>query len=93
MTEHLRVSGLYWALTAMEVLNALGDMSNDKVLSFVISCQQPDGGFGGNVHHDSHLLYTLSALQILAQYGALDRVDTEKAASCTLYYHLLKLAC
>jgi len=40
------------------------------------------GGFGGNVGHDPHLLYTLSAVQILAMYDALGAVDTEKIVSC-----------
>ncbi len=31
--------------------------------------------FGGNVSHDPHILYTLSALQILAIYGSLAIVD------------------
>lgn len=31
--------------------------------------------FGGNVHHDPHILYTLSALQILALLNQLDKVD------------------
>jgi geranylgeranyl transferase type-2 subunit beta len=33
--------------------------------------------FGGNVNHDPHLLYTLSALQILALYDELSVVDVE----------------
>lgn len=34
--------------------------------------------FGGNTHHDPHMLYTLSALQILALYDRLDVVDRNK---------------
>lgn len=36
--------------------------------------------FSGNVGHDPHILYTLSALQILALIGELDRVDKDKVA-------------
>ena len=36
--------------------------------------------FSGNVGHDPHLLYTLSALQILALLGELDRVDKDKVS-------------
>eukprot|EP00180_Rhodochaete_pulchella_P000378 Plantae.Rhodophyta-Rhodochaete_pulchella.ctg12649.p1 GENE.Plantae.Rhodophyta-Rhodochaete_pulchella.ctg12649~~Plantae.Rhodophyta-Rhodochaete_pulchella.ctg12649.p1 ORF type:complete len:258 (+),score=36.91 Plantae.Rhodophyta-Rhodochaete_pulchella.ctg12649:1-774(+) len=39
------------------------------------------GGFGGNTDQDAHLLYTLSALQILALYGELSRIDADKIAS------------
>lgn len=34
--------------------------------------------FGGNEGHDAHILYTLSALQVMALLGELDRVDKEK---------------
>ena len=37
--------------------------------------------FGGNVHHDPHLLYTLSALQILALYDQLAIVDADKVSN------------
>lgn len=36
--------------------------------------------FGGNEGHDPHILYTLSALQILALLGELHRVDKEKVS-------------
>lgn len=34
--------------------------------------------FGGNVGHDGHMLYTLSAVQILAMYGELGLLDIGK---------------
>ncbi len=37
--------------------------------------------FGGCINHDSHLLYTLSALQILAICGSLNVIDKAKVAS------------
>jgi geranylgeranyl transferase type-2 subunit beta len=40
------------------------------------------GGFGGHTRHDAHLLYTLSAIQILAIYDALDRINIDTVASC-----------
>lgn len=36
------------------------------------------GRFGGNEGHDPHMLYTLSALQVMALLGQLDRVDKDK---------------
>jgi hypothetical protein len=44
------------------------------VVDFVFSCQHECGGFGGNVGHDPHLLYTLSAIQILCLFDALERL-------------------
>eukprot|EP00854_Cymbomonas_tetramitiformis_P028596 gene28596-35469_t len=45
----------------MDLLGRLDDMNKDEILSFVTECQHPCGGFGGNIKHDPHLLYTLSA--------------------------------
>ena len=44
---------------------------------------QRAGGFGGNLHHDAHLLYTLSAVQVLVTYDALDAIDTDAVVRCT----------
>jgi len=42
------------------------------------------GGFGGNVGHDPHMLYTLSAVQVLALFDKLDVLDVNKVSSCIL---------
>ena len=43
------------------------------LLDWLFSCfDERSGGFGGNTGHDGHILYTLSALQILAIANALD---------------------
>lgn len=42
------------------------------------------GGFSGNIGHDPHLLYTLSAVQILVMYNSLQIVDVEKIVKCKL---------
>lgn len=43
------------------------------------------GGFSGNIGHDPHILYTLSAVQVLALYNKLDVIDADKVAKCILY--------
>jgi len=40
-----------------------------------------NGGFGGNIGHDPHLLYTLSAIQILAVFDSLNLIDAEKVSN------------
>lgn len=77
-TEHLRMSGVYWAVMAMDLLGCLDKMEKDNIVKFVMSCQHPNGGFGGNVSHDPHLLYTLSAVQILVIFDELERIDKQK---------------
>ena len=64
MTEYLRMSGVYWGLTAMALMSKLDKMEKEEVIEFVKSCQHESGGFSATVEHDPHLLYTLSAIQV-----------------------------
>jgi geranylgeranyl transferase type-2 subunit beta len=80
-SEHLRMSGVYWGLSAMYLLDALGEMDIAMISDFVVSCQHESGGFGGNVHHDAHMLYTLSAVQIMLLVDKLELIDTRKAVA------------
>ncbi|KIW26394.1 uncharacterized protein PV07_09493 [Cladophialophora immunda] len=75
LTEHLRLNGVYWGLTALHLLGHPDALPRDKTLQFVFACQNPDGGFGAAPGHDSHMLYTVSAVQILATINALDDLD------------------
>ncbi|KAI8922086.1 terpenoid cyclases/protein prenyltransferase alpha-alpha toroid [Powellomyces hirtus] len=74
-SEQLRLNGVYWALTSLDLMNHKDDLNRDDVIAFVLSCQNKDGGFGGSVEHDSHLIYTLSAVQIMVMLDAVDRLD------------------
>ncbi|KAJ1733455.1 Rab geranylgeranyltransferase [Coemansia biformis] len=78
MTEHLRISGIYWGMVALGLLGRDDALEREAVVSYVLGCQNADGGFGGHTGHDSHLLYTMSAVQILVMCDALDKVDAEK---------------
>ena len=64
MTEYLRMSGIYWGLTAMDLMSALDQMDRAEVISFVGKCQHPCGGVSASEGHDPHILYTLSAVQV-----------------------------
>lgn len=83
LTEYMRVSGVYWGLTAMRLLgrDAAAELGGPALVELARGCQNADGGFGGARGHDSHVLYTLSALQVLALLGALDRCDRAAAAA------------
>lgn len=82
-TEHFRMSGVYWGLTAMHLLGKQHMMDTAAIVEWVLSCQHTNGGFGGSERHDPHLLYTLSAVQILALCGAMDRINKEHVTQCT----------
>ncbi|KAJ2745765.1 Rab geranylgeranyltransferase, partial [Coemansia sp. BCRC 34490] len=53
MTEHLRISGIYWGLVALHVLGRPSALDRDEVIGYVKRCQNADGGFGGHEGHDS----------------------------------------
>ncbi|XP_002740225.2 geranylgeranyl transferase type-2 subunit beta-like [Saccoglossus kowalevskii] len=78
MTEYLRMSGIYWGLTAMDLLGKLHNMDKDKVVQFVKDCQHDCGGISASNGHDPHMLYTLSAVQILTLYNKVDAINVNK---------------
>ena len=95
LTEHLRMSGVYWSVTALSLLlppeevdrligitqpavsSAEGEgYKVEPILDWLFSCyDDKTGGFGGNSGQDGHMLYTLSAIQILA---LADRLDDDR---------------
>lgn len=101
MVEYLRMSGMYWGMTAMDVINHLPELgrhskscficnlqlfvtgSREEILVFIKACQHESGGISASVGHDPHMLYTLSAVQILTTYDAIDKnlISTEKVVS------------
>lgn len=44
-------------------------------MDFVLSCQHENGGFGAAPGHDAHMLYTVSAVQILGTVDAVEELD------------------
>ncbi|KAA0171955.1 hypothetical protein FNF28_00272 [Cafeteria roenbergensis] len=69
--QYLRMSAVYWALGAADLVDATSEcFDRDALVAFIRSCAQPDGGFSGSPGRRSHVLYTLSALQILAMVDA-----------------------
>jgi len=88
VTSHLRMSGIYWSLTALSLLRSAEDVDTKMklktdIVDFVFACYDAQkGGFGGNIGHDAHLLYTLSAIQIIALAGDMydERLEKEKIA-------------
>ncbi|KAI1502428.1 terpenoid cyclases/protein prenyltransferase alpha-alpha toroid [Biscogniauxia marginata] len=84
LTEHLRLNGLYWGLTALHLLRHPDALPRDETIDFVLSCQHPNGGFGAAPGHDPHMLYTVSAVQILALVDALDELDKRGKGKATV---------
>jgi len=78
------MNGAYWGLTTLHLLGKLDTVDVHEVVSWIISCHHDEGGFGGNVGHDPHLLYTLSAVQVLGLFNKLDVIDVDKVTNCIL---------
>ena len=91
LTEHLRLNGVYWGLTALCLLGNPDALPRDKTIDFVLSCQQDNGGFGAAPGHDAHILYTTSAVQILVTLDAVDELEKrghggkQRVGLCTIY--------
>lgn len=76
MTEFLRMSGIYWGVTALDLLRELPRLEKESIITFIKKCQcSISGGISPCECHDPHILYTLSAVQILCIYDALDEID------------------
>lgn len=81
-TDHKRLSGVYWAISSLYLLNRLDELPKERILQYVMTCYHADiGAFSGNSDQDPHLLYTLSGIQILAIYDELDRIDVESVVA------------
>lgn len=73
LLEHLRVNGLYWAVMALDTVHSLATLPKKDVTEFVLLCfDEEKGAFAAFPRHDAHVLTTLSALQILLIYDAMD---------------------
>ncbi|WLF78682.1 Rab geranylgeranyltransferase [Lodderomyces elongisporus] len=71
LSEHLRMNGLYWGVTALITMKSLNEktLPENSVVEFILSCwDASSGAFGAFPQHDAHILSTLSALQILKIY-------------------------
>lgn len=75
LTEHLRLNGVYWGLTALHLLGHPEALPRNETIDFVLSCQHENGGFGAAPGHDAHLLSTVSAVQILAMVDGFDELE------------------
>lgn len=64
LSEYLRMSGIYWGLTVMDLMGQLPRMNQQEIIDFIKACQHECGGISASIGHDPHLLYTLSAVQV-----------------------------
>lgn len=68
MSEYLRMSGLYWCVASLDVLDAIGEADHEFILHFIRTNQNADGGYAAADGHDSHILHTLCAIQVILNH-------------------------
>uniref|UniRef100_A0A914KSL9 Geranylgeranyl transferase type-2 subunit beta n=1 Tax=Meloidogyne incognita TaxID=6306 RepID=A0A914KSL9_MELIC len=81
MAEYLRMSGMYWCLTAMDLLGAIDEVDKEFIIDYIQKSKRENGGYAPAEGHDPHLLHTLSAIQIAITLGRLDIIDKDKTVS------------
>uniref|UniRef100_A0A8D8YD48 Geranylgeranyl transferase type-2 subunit beta n=1 Tax=Cacopsylla melanoneura TaxID=428564 RepID=A0A8D8YD48_9HEMI len=81
MSEYLRMSGMYWGITTLSLLEQLDDMPQDTIFDFITQCIHPCGGVSASISHDPHILYTLSAVQIACLLNREDELPVNKIVS------------
>ena len=54
------MSGIYWSLTALHLLNAADKLPEKEMLEFVDDCLDENGGFSPAPGHYPSITYTLS---------------------------------
>lgn len=75
-------------MTALHLLGHPEALPRDETIAFVLSCQHDSGGFGAAPGHDAHMLYTVSAIQILVTVDAVEELQSsghggkEKVGAC-----------
>ena len=80
--EYLRMSGGYWCIGALLLLGVPSEkLKKEKMISFILSCEHENGGFGGNIKHDPCLTSTHYAILLLSFYNSLSSLHTSLTGS------------
>uniref|UniRef100_A0A672FQ34 Uncharacterized protein n=1 Tax=Salarias fasciatus TaxID=181472 RepID=A0A672FQ34_SALFA len=69
--EYLRMSGIYWGPTVMDLVNQA------EIAHFIKAPQHEYGGISASIRPDPHLLYTLSAVQTLDGFHLLTELPRQ----------------
>ncbi len=88
--QHTRSCSMHLHLGQLPLTASLITLTQDALSHNlqVLTCQHASGGFGGSERHDAHLLYTLSAIQVLALYDKLHLINVDQVVACKLVTRL-----
>ena len=62
----------------LDLIGQLHCMNSEEILTCIQSCQHECGGISVSIGRGPHLLYTLSAVQILTLYDSINVTDINK---------------
>ena len=82
MSEYLRMSGIYWSLTALHIIGEHDKLPRAELVDFVKSCQMESGGFCPAPGHHESIVYTLSVCQ---SHGFYEQIFGPKIISAISY--------
>lgn len=86
LSQHLRMNGLYWTAISLQLVDS---QQNQDILDWIKSCYcSEEGSFSPFPGHDSHILSTLSAIQLLVVYK---HTDMLKEVLSKVFGYILKL--
>lgn len=81
-TDYLRMSGIYWLCTCLDLLHSLKLIDQEYIIDYIQKCYDKNsGGYSPCPNHDPHLLYTLSAVQLLVQLNRTDLINKQSLCS------------
>lgn len=92
MADHLKMNALYWGLGTLFLVNKKDEFKREEVIEYVMACfDHRSGTFAAAPMHDGHMLSTLSALQILKMYDALDELTEVHVDLIVSFIHTMQL--
>ncbi|KAJ1994477.1 hypothetical protein H4R33_000262 [Dimargaris cristalligena] len=93
-SEHLRLSGVYWGLTALQLMGCPDLLGRDAVIKYVLSCQHPNviqslydkdtGSFKGDRWGEIDTRFSYCAVACLSLLQALDSIDLPRVVEFIL---------
>ncbi|KAG0679485.1 hypothetical protein C6P40_005335 [Pichia californica] len=93
MADHLKMNALYWGLGTLFLVHHKEEFPRDEVIKFVLTCiDDSNGGFGAAPNHDAHMLSTLSALQVLKMFDAIDILSKEQKTKLVEFIKSMQLS-
>ena len=93
LSQHLRMNGLYWAAVSKQMIDQkVSKSQEEELITWVKKCfDAKSGSFSPYIDHDTHILSTLSAIQLLIMYNDSEFLKKEVFPKVHQYIKKLQL--